>query len=100
MAVRKKARRGGRAAGTTVIPTTPPLIPLGRKVAVSVKKVSAEEIVYTLSDGTKLKLRPVLVNIERSLSKYNPLGDPIYQIGTGLILQTEVPKRLKRRQSK
>jgi len=70
---------------------------MGRKVSVTVKRASAEQIVYTLSDGTKLTLRPVLMNIERSLSKYNPLGDPIYQLGTGLIMQTVVPKKLKKK---
>jgi hypothetical protein len=70
---------------------------MGRTVSVTVKRASAEQIVYTLSDGTKLTLRPVLMNIERSLNKYTPLGDPIYQLGTGLMMQTVVPRKLKKK---
>jgi hypothetical protein len=95
--VRKKtAVRARTAAVAAVVPTAVP-VDMGKKVSVKVKSSSADEIVYTLSDGTKLTLRPVLMNIERSLNKFNPLGDPIYQLGTGLVMQTVVPKKLKRK---
>jgi hypothetical protein len=75
----------------------PPLIDLGRKVSVSVKKATAEDIRLTLSDGTNLILRPIVAGIERSIEKYNPSGEPIYQINVALIVQTEVSKKLKRK---
>jgi len=82
------------------VPTTAPPVPpidLGRKVAVATKKASAEEIVLTLTDGTKLQLKPLIFGIERSLEKYNPQGDPIYQVNVALVIQPIVPRRLKRR---
>jgi len=70
---------------------------MGRTTEVKVKHASADEIVYTLSDGTKLRLRPLIMRIDRSLSRFNPSGEPIYQVQTGTILITEVPRRLKRK---
>ena len=51
----------------------------------------------SLSDGTKVQLKPVVMGIERSLGKYNPLGDPIYQINIGMLLVTTVPRKLKKK---
>jgi hypothetical protein len=64
-------------------------------VAVSVKKASPESIELSLSDGTKLELKPIVLGIERSLEKYNPTGDPIYQVNIGLMISPKVPKKLK-----
>ena len=75
----------------------PVLLEMGRKVPLSVKKASANEIIYTLSDGTKLKLMPVLMSIERSKDKYTPQGEPLYQINAGFFMQTAVPKKLMRK---
>lgn len=69
---------------------------MGRTTEVKVKKSSNEEIVYTLTDGTKLRVRPIIIRIDRSLNKFNPAGEPIYQIQLGSMIQTDVPRRLKR----
>lgn len=95
MAARKKAKRQ-RNVGTVVAPPAPLPVDLGKRVSLTVKKASGEELVYTLSDGTKLRLKPVIMGIERSVNKYVQSGDPLYQINAGLIVQTIVPKRLKR----
>jgi hypothetical protein len=95
----KKAKRKSATAPAVgmPIPLQAGLLDMGRKIALTVKKQSAEEIVYTLSDGTKLKLKPILVSIERSLNVFTPVGDPLYQIQTGIFMQTEVPKKLKKK---
>jgi hypothetical protein len=94
---RIKRKRRAKRSIETVLPQPAPLIDLGSTVAVTVKSASAEEIVYKLSDGTKLKLRPIIMSIERAKQKYNPAGEPIYQLQTGLIVQPIVPKKLKRK---
>ena len=78
-------------------PPAPQFVDLGRKIDVKIKKASAEEILLTLSDGTTLHVRPIVIGIERSLEKYNALGEPIYQINVGMVLQTKVPPKLKRK---
>lgn len=75
----------------------PPLIDLGRTEAVTVKKGADDEINMTLSDGAKLKMKPIIMGIERSLGKYNPAGEPVYQIQAGFAIHISVPKRLKRK---
>lgn len=95
-------KRAAKKKAETPVATTPQVmppafhVPLGKTVPVSVKSATAEEIVMTLSDGTKLHIRPVVMTIERSLSKYNPAGDPLYQFNVGMMVVTNVPKRLKR----
>jgi len=92
----KKRRR--LAAKSSIPPTAPGLLPMGQSVEVKVTKASADEIVYTLSDGTRLRVRPLIIRIDRSLNHYNPTGEPLYQVQAGTIVQTDVPKRLKKRQ--
>jgi hypothetical protein len=96
----KKKSRSKRGASFASLPSIPPaqqLIDIGRKVTVTVKKASVEDVVLSLSDGTKLHLKPVVMSIERSLKKYNAAGEPIYQISVGLMVNTTVPPRLKKK---
>lgn len=93
MAAKKAAKKAkGKVAGAPAAG----MIDLGRTVTVSTKKFSVQEVLVTLSDGTKLQMRPVLMNIQRSLDRFNPNGDPIYQIQAGLVMNTLVPKKLKK----
>ena len=99
MANKKRARRRRRAAQSVlpVIPTPPPLIPLGRTVPVTITRGGDQEVTLSLSDGTKVKMKPVILSIERSLSKYNTMGEPIYQMQAGFVMQLTVPRKLKRK---
>jgi hypothetical protein len=92
---RKKSIR--RKPPKVVVPPMPILLDMGRTVTLAVKKSSAEEIIYTLSDGAKLKLKPIIISIERSKDNFNPQGEPLYQINAGFFMQTAVPKKLKRK---
>jgi hypothetical protein len=89
---KKRARRKS-AVRSIVGPLQP--VDIGRTVTVSVKKVSPESMELTLSDGTKLDLKPIILGIERSAEKYNPMGDPIYQVNIGLMISPKVPRKLK-----
>jgi len=54
--------------------------------------------VYKLADGTKLKVKLVLVNVVRSPDKYDPLGNPIYGITSQNIVKAlNVPEKLKQK---
>jgi hypothetical protein len=53
---------------------------------------------YTLEDGTVLRMKVVLVEVQRT-SNYNAEGEPIYAIKSANILDAKVPPALKRKQS-
>lgn len=92
----KKSRKQRRAPAVT--PVAPAqAVDLGRKVSVAVKKTSVDEVVLTLMDGTKMRLKPLIVGVERSLEKYNPDGTPVYQVNVALVVQTDVARKLKRK---
>jgi hypothetical protein len=97
LATRKAPVRKKTIVAAAEVPLAPVLLEMGRKVSVNVKKASADIVTYTLSDGSKLKLKPIIVAIDRSLEKYNPQGEPLYQISVGFFVQTDVPKKLKRK---
>jgi hypothetical protein len=88
MAKKKSIRPKGTIVG-------PQPVDLGHSVSVTVKKSYPESIELLLSDGTKLELKPVVLGIDRSTEKYNPTGDPIYQLNIGIMISTKVPKKLK-----
>ena len=82
-----------------------------RKVKLGDQEFDAEEIafqpdsenggeqwsVYTLHDGTTLKLKPVVVNVLRVEGVFTPNGDPLYQANASLIIHTSAPESLRRK---
>ena len=51
---------------------------------------------YSLKDGTKLKIKLVLVKVKRS-NKYDQFGEPLYMVQSQNIVKVaEVPDELKR----
>ena len=97
--VKTKRRKRRLRQSTAPSVVQPQQIDLGHVVDVSVKGFSADFIEMTLLDGTKLELTPVVFGIKRSTEKFNPLGDPIYQLNIGFTITPKVPKKLKLKQS-
>jgi hypothetical protein len=94
---KKQAKK--RARKRTAAPSlfTPPIMDVGQTTLVSVTPTRDAESTFTLSDGTKIYARVMISSVERSKEKYNPNGDPVYQIQAAIILRTEVSKNLKRK---
>jgi hypothetical protein len=51
---------------------------------------------YALMDGTKLKVKSVLISAKRT-SKYDGFGEPIYLVNSSVIMDVDAPKELWRR---
>jgi hypothetical protein len=75
----------------------PPVANIGESVAVEVKTTTENWSRYALADGTHLRVKPVVSVIRRSTEQYNPGGDPVYLIQAALVIQTDVPPKLKKR---
>lgn len=52
--------------------------------------------VYKLSDGTKLRIKPVVVKVARVKGEYKPDGSPVYTIEAQNVVGTESPDDLKK----
>jgi hypothetical protein len=90
----KTNTRKRRAAPSTIVPAGPPDV--GKVVAVDTKKVVENWSEYHLSDGTILRVRPLVFEIGRAVRKYNQAGEPIYVVkGSLMINATKVPTKLK-----
>jgi len=67
----------------------------GKKIDFEVTKEDWNE--YELADGTKLKVKLVLVDVLR-MPAYSPLGEPVYQILSHNVVKTAyVPDELKKK---
>lgn len=55
------------------------------------------ESIITLSDGTKLLIKPVVGDIRRAIDQYNQNGEPIYFLALGQTITTKAPKHLMRK---
>lgn len=75
----------------------PPVADIGKTVSIPIKSTKEAESIFTLSDGTTLYARVVITEIQRSKTKYQPNGEPIYQVGGGIALRADVAKKLKRK---
>ena len=53
---------------------------------------------YLLHDGTTLKMKAVLAEVFRIEGQYAPNGDPLYSANTQVILNTNAPEALKKRE--
>jgi hypothetical protein len=59
------------------------------------RKMIAESV-FTLSDGTKLRVKPLIGDVRRALDQYNAEGQPLYFLSLGLTISTDAPKSLLR----
>ena len=71
-----------------------PDISKGKKIDFKVLKEDWNE--YDLDDGTKLKVKTVLIDVIR-MPEYNQLGEPIYHLmSQNVVKLASVPKELKK----
>jgi hypothetical protein len=80
----------------TVVPSGPPTIE-GTRIPVEIKKTDEQWSTYTLKDGTQLRLRPVMVGVSLIKGKFNAAGEPVYEFKSGVIVDTKVPAKMKRK---
>lgn len=69
----------------------------GRKVdgvSVPFKSSGEQWNIYTLEDGTKMKIKTVLMDVIR-LSAYLPTGDPVYQFIAQQVVGVDANPALK-----
>ncbi len=53
---------------------------------------------YTLEDGTKIRLKPVIIEVIRVTDQYDPEGNPLYVTkAQPIVTILEVQERLKRK---
>ena len=52
---------------------------------------------YILADGTRLKLKTVILEIVRLDSEFNQAGEPVYVVRSQNVLAAVVPDSLKKR---
>jgi hypothetical protein len=80
-----------------------------RKITLGNREVMAEEVefeaerpeawnTYILHDGTSLKIKAVLSEVLRVEGEYAPNGDPLYLSNASLVVSTNAPENLKRKQ--
>lgn len=80
-----------------------------RKVNIGGKEFMGEEVEfepetaerwnqYVLHDGTVLKMKAVLADVVRVDGQYAPNGDPLYTVNAQIIVNTNAPESLKKRE--
>lgn len=52
---------------------------------------------YALLDGTKLKIKAVLADVARIDGQFAPNGDPLYTVNAQIIVTTNAPDSLKKK---
>lgn len=52
---------------------------------------------FMLSDGTKLRLKPAIIEIRKLRNHFTPNGDPIYIIKSTVVNDTIIPDNLKKK---
>ena len=69
----------------------------GGPVPVSITKSEENWSSYKLSDGTTVRVRPIIVEIVRQKNKYDDKGNPFYTITGGMIHQLKTPSKLRKK---
>ena len=52
---------------------------------------------YTLSDGTVIRAKGVLLDVKKMTGQFNPEGEPIYVLQLTMVNQARVPEQLKKK---
>jgi hypothetical protein len=94
MAKRKRALKAAALAtpGTPLVVN--PFGPTKQRVVAKSKIVSSE---FTLDDGTKLLVTPIVADVRRAVDQFNQNGDPLYFLTMGQTVKTVAPHHLRRK---
>jgi hypothetical protein len=71
--------------------------PAGPKEPVDVLSSKENWSEYSLSDGTLIRVKTVILDVEKMIGQYTPEGDPVYVMKTTMVNQTRVPADLKKK---
>ncbi|HET6619935.1 MAG TPA: hypothetical protein VFG64_08335 [Dongiaceae bacterium] len=95
MALRDGETRVAKQVANKVIPSGPQRIE-GTRISVGIAKIDEQWSTYSLADGTVLRLRPVMVEVNLIKGRFSASGEPIYEFKSGVIVDTKVPAKLKK----
>jgi hypothetical protein len=78
----------------------PPIDPFGptQHRVVTRQKVASSS--FTLSDGTRIKVKPKIGDVRRALNQFNTKGQPLYFMTLGYDLETIAPQGLLKKAKK
>jgi hypothetical protein len=95
----KKAAKKRRVSSPSAQPILQPehINPLGETQPRKIVRSRVRESEFTLNDGTKLVLKPLIGDVRRAVGQYNALGQPLYFLSIGNSLQSKPPKSLMRK---
>lgn len=70
--------------------------PFGETEHRKIVRYQVQESIFTLDDGTKLVVRPLVSDIRRAVGQYDSNGQPIYFLTLGQNVRADAPKKLRR----
>jgi hypothetical protein len=98
------AKKSMSAAAPSSAPLAQPsganVNPFGPTEQRKITRSHVAESVFTLSDGTKLRVKPVVGDVRRAVEQYNIDGNPVYFLSLGMTIVTDAPKSLRRPEPK
>jgi hypothetical protein len=100
---RKAKSKVAVAKAAVEAPAIPPALvinPFGETQQRKIKRATITDSVFTLSDKTKLFVRPVVSDIRRAVDQYNQFGQPLYFLTLGYSIVTKAPKSLQKAKPK
>jgi hypothetical protein len=93
------SRRRAPSPPASQPPAAPPQLgydPTGPKEPVDIVSTKDGWSEFTLSDGTVLRAKAVVLDVRKMLGQYNQEGDPIYEMQLTMVSQAKVPDDLKK----
>jgi hypothetical protein len=89
-----KRRASSRSEAPPAVMQVERINPFGDTQPRKVIKSVVRESEFTLNDGTKLILKPLIGDVRRAVGQYNAAGQPVYFLTIGNALQSKPPKTL------
>lgn len=85
-------------AATNAAPNIQQLVlgynPQGKMTTMDVESSQTAWSVFQLSDGTKVRIKGVLIDAKKAVDQYAPDGKPIYILQMTLVNDIDVPEKL------
>jgi hypothetical protein len=99
---RKAAKKRKAEAPRIAQPILQPGVinPLGETQVRKIVKSKVVESIFTLSDGTKLLLKPLIGDVRRAVDQFNGAGQPVYFLTVANTIETRPPKTLMQKTPK